>query len=445
MGMNLSALDRKAYQGSIVELTVPLGPNPLRRVALAAAAAYGSQRAAETFAEAWTTRMERFLCISNSLRGVDFLHQCAEMDVRPTVLTLEGLRDASWPREAIEDLAIMPAGLTREQMLNTIAWMARGRSFHRVFALDAANLLCAAEVREYMRVPGMGVTTAGFHCDRLAMRLGARASGFAGPEFCRVLNYDEMRAFMTRTPAPWLLMPRTPGPGLSPIAAEDSEQLWRALDVLGDQQSHYLLEQPLTGEHFTVESIVFRRQVILAQVLWHRPLAGGATETETVDRSGREWAELMAWNKVLAPSFGMVQGVVQTHFVRIATTGEFRFAEIVAGVSADSAVQVVEAATGLNLWREWARLEVAHLRGVAYAPNGWTEHDALYLEYPAGRVAADTPELAARELLSRVQAGGYEQLLFRATRRERMERLSTGLVKALEDASTSTCEQPRIG
>ena len=33
-------------------------------------------------------------------------------------------------------MATMPADLTREQILNTVSWMARGRRFDRVVALD---------------------------------------------------------------------------------------------------------------------------------------------------------------------------------------------------------------------------------------------------------------------------------------------------------------------
>jgi hypothetical protein len=43
---------------------------------------------------------ERFLCISSYEKGQDFLRQCAEMGVKPTLLTAEKLRHADWPPEA---------------------------------------------------------------------------------------------------------------------------------------------------------------------------------------------------------------------------------------------------------------------------------------------------------------------------------------------------------
>ncbi len=170
---------------------------------------------------------ERFLCIASCEKGHDFLRQCAEMGVRPTLLTVDNLRDADWPREALEDLASMPTGLNREQILNTVSWMARGRRFDRIVALDEGDLETAAQIREHMRIPGMGTTTAGCYRDKLAMRVIARALGFLVPEFCRVLNYDELRDYMERVPAPWLLKPRSEASALGIRRIEEPEQLWR--------------------------------------------------------------------------------------------------------------------------------------------------------------------------------------------------------------------------
>ena len=133
--------------------------------------------------------------------------------MKTTLLTVDKLRDAAWPREALEDLVTMPENLNPEQILNTVSWMARGRRFDRVVALDEFDLETAALIREHMRLPGMGVTTTAFYRDKLAMRMGARAAGFRVPEFCRVLNYDELRDYMASVPAPWLLKPANLGLG----------------------------------------------------------------------------------------------------------------------------------------------------------------------------------------------------------------------------------------
>lgn len=367
--------------------------------------------------------MERFLCITSSFLGQDFLRQCADSGVQPTLLTVESLRDANWPREALEDLATMPIGLTRQQLLNTISWMARGRQFHRIVALDEASMLEAAAVREHMRVPGMGLTTAGYYQDRLAMRVSARESGFVAPDFCRVLNYDDLREFMEQRTAPWVLTPRVACNGRESFQIEDPEELWRKLDQLGDLQSQYVLEELLAGEEYIVASILSERRVVFSLVVRRVKLAGGLEAIEVVDRMSRDWMELTALNAGLAPSLGMVRGLTEAHFVRRSQLGGYCFERIAPCPGASGVTEVVEAASELSLWREWARIEVAQLRGTNYIPSQWFDHYAASLTWPAGRIAADAAEFSAKELFSREQMASEERVTFRAPRGERVQQL----------------------
>jgi hypothetical protein len=296
------------------------------------------------------------------------------MGVKVTLLTLDKNRNADWPRECLEELATMPPGLNREQILNTVSWMSRGRRFDSVIALHEHDLETAAQIREHMRVPGMGTTTAGCYRDKLAQRVIARAFGYPVPEFCRVLNYDELRDYMARVPGPWLLRPRidaTPGPDRS-IA--DPEHLWRTLDELGDAQSHYILDQIVSGDVFHVDSIVSECEVKFSAVHQGgtRPLRTLQTDDmltmRSVDRDSRDARELTAINRALAPSLGMVRGVTHARFLRSHTNGNYYFLEIGASISGGPFIdQLVEASTGVNLWREWAKLEVGNLRNVSYS------------------------------------------------------------------------------
>ena len=212
-----------------------------------------------------TESIDRLLCISSYEKGQDFMRQCAEMGVRTTLLTVDKLRDADWPRDALEQVTTMPDGLTCDQLLNTVSWMARGRRFDRVVALDEFDQETAALIREHMRLPGMGVTTTAFYRDKLAMRTAARETGFPVPDFCRVFNYDELRAYMDSVPGPWLLKPR-PRLRRRDSQINEPEQLWRALDELGDRQSHFVLERFVPGDIFHVDSVVSEGKVVFAAV-----------------------------------------------------------------------------------------------------------------------------------------------------------------------------------
>jgi biotin carboxylase len=372
---------------------------------------------------------ERFLCIASYEKGQDFLRQCAEMGVRPTLLTLDKLREGDWPREALEELVTMPSGLNREQILNTVSWMARGRRFDRIVALDEFDLEIAAQIREHMRIPGMGMTTAGCYRDKLGMRVIARAMGYLVPEFCRVLNYDELRDYMERVPAPWLLKPRSEASALGIRRIEEPEQLWRILDDLGDAQSHYLLEKFVPGDIFHVDSIVSEGEVKFQAV--HRygrpPMQvmhdGGVFTTRTVDRESNDAKELSALNASLAPALGMLRGVTHAEFIRAHADGRYYFLEIAARVGGAFIADVVEAATGVNLWREWARLEVCNLRGESYALPDWFETYAGSVLCLAQTAEPDTAGFEAPEIVTRLKKHHHAGLIVRSGKPERVKEL----------------------
>ncbi len=372
---------------------------------------------------------ERFLCIASYEKGQDFLCQCAEMGVKPTLLTVDKLRDADWPRDAIEEVVTMPPDLTVEQILNTVSWLARGRRFDRVIALDEFDLETAAAIREHMRIRGMGVTASAYYRDKLAMRIGAQDSGFIVPEFCRVLNYDELRAYMAGVPAPWLLKPRSEASALGIRKIQEPEQLWRALDELGDRQSRFLLEQFVPGDIFHVDSIVSEGKVVFSVVhQYGRPPMqvmheGGVFTTRTVDRASRDWAELTGLNGRLAPALGMARGVTHGEYIKSHSDGRFYFLEIAARVGGAFIADLVETSTGVNLWREWARLEVMSLRGEAYVLPPTFESYAGSVLCLAQTAEPDTAAFDAPEIVHRMKKHHHAGMIVKSDDAKRVRAL----------------------
>jgi hypothetical protein len=379
----------------------------------------------------------RFLCLASSEKGHDFLRQCAEMGVKATVLTLDSQRDAGWPREAIEELATMPPGLNREQILNTVSWMARGKRFDRVIALHEADLETAAQIREHMRVPGMGATTAGSYRDKLAQHIIARAFGYHVPEFCRVLNYDELRNYMAHVPAPWLLRPRVDSLTAVDRRIDDPEQLWRTLDELGDAQSHYILEQVISGDIFHVDSIVSESEVKFAAVHQSAVFASpGASifTAYTVDRNSSDWQVLTDLNRALAPAFGMVRGSTHARFLRSHADDSYYFLEIGARVTSGFMDQLVEAATGVNLWREWARLEICDLRRTGYAAPDSFDGYAGSVMCLSQHAPPDLESIADPAIVTRIRKDHLSGMIVRAASPERVENLLDDFATQIQSA-----------
>jgi biotin carboxylase len=323
----------------------------------------------------------------------------------------------------------MPAGLSREQILNTVSWMARGRRYDRIVALDEFDLETGAQIREHMRIRGMGITASAYYRDKLAMRIGAQESGFLVPEFCRVLNYDELRAYMDHVPGPWLLKPRSEASALGIRKIDEPDQLWRALDDLGDRQSYFLLEQFVPGDIFHVDSVVSEGKVVfsVAHQYGRPPMQvmheGGVFTTRTVDRAGSDWAELTALNAKLAPSLGMVRGVTHAEYIKAHADGRFYFLEIAARVGGAFISDLVAASTGVNLWREWARLEVTNLRGEAYELPPTFESYAGSVLCLAQTAEPDTAAFDAPEIVYRMKKHHHAGLIVKSDDPNRVREL----------------------
>jgi biotin carboxylase len=304
------------------------------------------------------------LCVSSYEKGQEFLRTCKAIGCRVYLLTVEKLRDADWPREVIDEMFFMPEELPLPQLLNAVSYAARTRKIDRIVALDEFDMENVSAIREHLRIPGMGLSTVRYFRDKLAMRARAKEAGVNVPEFVHVLNYDELREFMARVPAPWLLKPRSQASGIGMKKIQQPEELWPWLDRLGDEQSHFLLEQFVHGSVFHVDGVVSEREVMFADAHAYGmpPLdvshAGGVFTTRTLERDSEDAKALLALNEKVIDALGLLRGVTHAEFLKAGVDGKLYFIEIAARVGGAYISDVVEHATGVNLWSEWAKLEV---------------------------------------------------------------------------------------
>src|SRR5712664_2252221 len=304
------------------------------------------------------------LCVSSYEKGQEFLRTCKGMGCRVLLLTVEKLRNVNWPKECIDEIFTMPEDLPLQHLIYTVSYMARSRPIDRIVALDEFDMENVSALREHLRIPGMGLTTVRYYRDKLSMRARAGEAGILVPEFVHVLNYDAIREFMARVPAPWLLKPRSQASGIGMKKIHKPDDLWPWLDQLGDQQSFYLLEQFVPGVVYHVDSVVSDRGIVFAEAHAYGtpPLdtshQGGVFTTRTLPREAQETESLLEINRNLIEGLGLVRGVTHAEFLRSHADGKFYFIEVAARVGGAYISDVIEAATGINLWREWARLEV---------------------------------------------------------------------------------------
>ncbi len=127
------------------------------------------------------------LCVSSYEKGQEFLRTCKGLGCRVLLLTVEKLRDADWPREAVDEFFYTPEELPQEAILNTVSYLARFQPIDRIVALDEFDMENVSALREHMRIPGMGLTTVRYFRSKLAdarASRGSSASRFRNLSMC---------------------------------------------------------------------------------------------------------------------------------------------------------------------------------------------------------------------------------------------------------------------
>jgi biotin carboxylase len=368
------------------------------------------------------------LCVSSYEKGQEFLRTCKAIGCRVLLLTVEKLRDADWPRESIDEMFFMPEELPTLDLINAVSFAARSQPIDRIVALDEFDMENVSALREHLRIPGMGLTTVRYFRDKLAMRARAKETGIAVPDFVPVLNYDALREFMGRVPSPWLLKPRSQASGIGMKKINNPAELWPWLDQLGDHQSHYLLEQFIPGSVYHVDSVASEREVVFAEAHAYGapPLEtshqGGVFTTRTLPRDSAEVKTLLEINRKVLDELGFLRGVTHAEFLRANSDGKFYFLEVAARVGGAYISDVIEAATGINLWREWARLEVGAGKQPYQLPP--TSHDyAGVLVSLARQERPDTSAYNDPEIVYRITKYHHSGFVLKSPKPERIQEL----------------------
>lgn len=304
------------------------------------------------------------LCVTSYEKGQEFMRECKRQGCRVFLITVQSLENANWPRESLDDIFYMPDAYLREDIIKGVSYLARNQKIDRIVALDDFEIETGAALREHLRVPGMGDTTARYFRDKLAMRVKAQSSGILVPEFVHALNYDAMREYMERVPPPWVLKPRSEASAIGIKKVYQADELWPILDSLGDKASYYVLEHFIPGDVYHVDSIVSENEIVFA--VPHKYGAppmntahdGGVFITRRLASDSEEAQALQEINTRLIQALGLVRGVTHSEFIRGREDGRYYFLETAARVGGANIAEVVEAATGVNLWAEWAKIEI---------------------------------------------------------------------------------------
>ena len=374
------------------------------------------------------------VCLASYFKGVDFLSACAEQGARVFLLTREKALGERWPREQLADLVALPDNASPDLFIHLIAQLARRKRIDRLVALEEYDVLTAALAREHLRLPGLSFSTARLFRDKLAMRVQAQEAGIRVPAFVHALNYEAIKDFMNRVPPPWVLKPRSDVSAIGIQKLEELEEVWRALDALNartrwdEQADNYLLERFVAGDVYHVDSLVKDGEVIFAGAnRYGRPPMevahqGGVFISHTVERDSEDEQQLFELNRTLLGSLGLTRGAAHAEFIRSRRDGHFYFLEVGARVGGAFTAENHEAASGINLWREWAKIELSDGEHPYQLPVTRRDYSGIVLSL-AREEHPDTSHYTEPEIVYRVDKSHHVGLIVRASDRERVREL----------------------
>ena len=365
--------------------------------------------------------------------GDPFIRRAKERGAKIWLLTKAKYLNKNWLRSGLEDVFAEPDGCAVAHTVNTVSFLSRKVKFDRIVPFDDVDVDVAAHLREHLRIPGMGETRARVFRDKLAMRTKAVEEGIPVPEFVHVCNHDEINAFIKRVPAPWMLKPRAEAATTGIRKIQTPEELWQKIDALGDRQSHFLLEQFLPGEVHHVDSIVTEGKVVFSEV--HRnglpPFevshGGGMFTTFTVERGSADEKALKELNEKVLTRFGLLRGVSHIEYIK-GKDGKMYFLEAGARVGGAHVADVVDAATGLNLWREWANIEIDKGAVPFKLPALRKEYGGL-VQTLAKQERPDLTAYNDPEIVLRTDDKHHAGLVVRAATREKVAALLEGYTR----------------
>ena len=371
------------------------------------------------------------ICFATFFKGGDFMRECKAAGCNVILVTKEKMLEEDWPRDVLDEVFALPNDAPVELFLDLVAHIASTRMPDRIVALEEFDVVIAGLAREHLCMPGMSSSVAKTFRDKYAMAVKARDAGLTVPEFVPAINYDEVRAYLERVPAPWVMKPRSDVSAIGIRKLETADDVWRTIEELNQREafreraSYHVLARFIPGEVFHVDSLVYDGRVAFAGVnKYGRPPlqvahGGGAYISQTLPHNSAEKRKLLEINRRLIKAMGMETGATHAEFIKSDADGAFYFLEIAARVGGAYIADVLEAASGINLWCEWAKLEIADSRP-RLKPR--KEHAGIILslarqEYP------DTSAYDDEEIVYRAKKKHHVGLIVRSPKHERVTEL----------------------
>ena len=379
------------------------------------------------------------VCISCYYKGYDFMDEMKKLGNKVILITSENIKEKNWPWHAIDEVFYMsevePSVWNLEHLVQGFSHLMKSRKVDAVVALDDYDVEKAALIRETFRIPGMGQTTHRYFRDKLAMRQMAKDSGIDVPEFTSIFNDEVIDEFADKVPYPWVLKPRSEASATGIKKLNSKEELWEVVNTLGEERHKFLLESFKPGDVFHVDSLTFNKEIVFTSASQYLapPMQvsheGGVFRSKTLNRYSEEFKALEEANRKVLTNFGLQNGATHTEFIRGKADGKWYFLETSSRVGGAHIPDLVEASSGMNIWREWAKNEQALLRNKSYEVAKPTGFSAGLIIALAKELKPDYAEFECEEVVRFLQIDYHVGIVYKS---DKMEMVQQRLDEAAE-------------
>lgn len=309
------------------------------------------------------------LCICTYFKGVEFLKAAKEEGNTVFLLTHKKIEQKPWPRESIDEFFYLENNDntfdTYQTLLEGSAHLMRTRKIDLVVALDDFDVEKAALVREHFRIPGMGQTTARYFRDKLAMRVQAEDNQIPVPGFSALFNDVEITHFLENSTGPWLVKPRSEASASGIKKVYSKNEAWDWIHGLGDSRHNFLIETFKPGDVYHIDSLIINKEVVFERCSQYLSTpfdvahGGGIFRSVTVEFGSLDQQALSLINHQVMKAFGMKFSASHTEVIKCHEDGNYYFLETASRVGGAHLAEMVEASSGINIWKEWAKIETA--------------------------------------------------------------------------------------
>ncbi len=394
-----------------------------------------------------------FLCISNFFKGNAFLTALKKQGNRVFLVTSEKLKEKPWAFEYIDEVFYMPGqdlDWDLDLLLKGVGGLMKTHKIEAIIALDDYDVEKAAFLRESLRIPGMGQTTGRYFRDKLAMRIKAQDAGIRVPPFAPLFNDAEINAFADQVPGPWVLKPRSEASAHGIIKVHTKEELWNRIHELGDNRFYYLVEQFKPGDVYHADGLQLGGKTLFLTV--SRYLAtpmeisqgGGIFRSANVKYGSEDDKAIKKVNEAIMKAFGLKNGASHTEFIKSREDGQIYFLETASRVGGAHLAEMVEAATNVNLWSEWAKIEDAIVKEKKYE---LPKVDKNYAGIVLTLSKYEHPDLSSfdeEEVCFRVPLEYHAGLIVKSPKQDRVMELLDKYADRFAKELSTTAEAPEV-